>query len=165
MRLLKIILVAALVIAIWSVAGKHRLISIGQPIPRSHQPAADSTVSIAGFVKVVHPDGVDPRSVFIYGAINRPSSCPRWQPSQEGIRSDALATALAAAGIPYVRSDTIGFSSINDSDVEDRLVALQNRERPLVFVNGWAKANPSLDDIIAQYNAIVQPATKPSRVY
>ncbi|MDO5686102.1 MAG: hypothetical protein Q4G42_01735 [Neisseria sp.] len=105
------------------------------------------TSSPSGFVSVAMPDGARPNTVIILA----PQNCP----SDAAQRADALARGLTQAGIPNIRSSSYT-SNIADPTTEQkaalrRAVAVMEGEIPAVFVNGMAKANPSLDEVAAEY--------------
>lgn len=80
-----------------------------------------------------------------------PVNCP----SEAAQRADALAAKLTQMGVPNERSSNYSLN-INDPTAEqraaiDRSVAVLNGDIPAVFVNGMGKANPSADEVLAEY--------------
>lgn len=103
--------------------------------------------SPSGFVPVLMPAGVRPGTVVIMA----PANCP----SDAAQRADALADALARAGIPHVRSSSYAVDLADPSREQiaaaQRATAVIRGQIPAVFVNGMGKANPAADEVIAEY--------------
>ena len=99
-----------------------------------------------GFVELAQPSGADPRKVWIVAAAN----CPK-----EGARrADALASDLAERDVVFERRSNVSFSfEANDPVLFRRIDAMLGGETPIVFVNARIKANPALDDVLAEYRA------------
>lgn len=99
-----------------------------------------------GFVELAQPNGADPRKVWIVAAVN----CPK-----EGAqRADALARDLGERDVAFERRSGVSFSFEDDDPVLFRRInAMLGGETPIVFVNGRIKANPALDDVLAEYRA------------
>ena len=93
------------------------------------------------------PDGTPPNAVVILAPLN----CS----SEEAQRADYLAAALERQRIPVVRSSQYSASSDgSDSAAQanvQRAVSILNGPIPAVFVKGMGKANPSADEVIAEY--------------
>ncbi|HEV2612258.1 MAG TPA: hypothetical protein VGU61_18495 [Noviherbaspirillum sp.] len=97
-----------------------------------------------GFVTLPPFDGAQGKQVVIFA----PENCP-----EDGARrADDLASQLSRMGIPVVRSQHANFS-LTDSSAANKVMAVMNGEIPIVFVKGRAKANPSVDEVIAEYSA------------
>ena len=115
----------------------------------THQPTTgpEAVVSANGFVALPSLAGADPRQVVVFA----PQNCPK----ESARRSDELAQSLVQRNIPSVRSDNATFTFLSDPDpgIKARLNAVMNGELPIVFVNGKGKANPTLDEVIAEYGA------------
>lgn len=100
-----------------------------------------------GFVEVLMPSGFKNSTVYIMA----PKNCPK----EAGQRADALERGLRDLGIPVKRSSS-GSVGPQDSTEEQhnkfkRTVAIIKGEIPAVFINGMAKSNPHLDEIISEY--------------
>lgn len=112
--------------------------------------AAESEASLespSGFVSAAMPNGARPNTVIILA----PQNCP----SDAAQRADSLASQLTQAGIPNIRSSSYA-TNIADPTKEQqaavqRAVNVINGEVPAVFVNGMAKANPTFDDVVSEY--------------
>jgi hypothetical protein len=132
-----------LLIALILYGGHYSYKNYGNAIPGF----SDSNV---GFVEVVMPAGKKNGKVYIMAPIN----CPK----DAGIRADSLERSLRDLGIPVERSSSGKFSSTeNSSEYQKkfkRVVNIINGEVPAVFISGTAKANPTLDEVIAQYNSL-----------
>jgi len=99
-----------------------------------------------GFVAMPAMAGSDPKQVVVFA----PENCP----SEKAQQADDLAQQLASRNIPSVRSHDVSFSSSDmDPAIGVRLNSVMNGELPIVFVNGRGKANPTLEEIIAEYGA------------
>ncbi|HEX5123029.1 MAG TPA: hypothetical protein VFV97_07265 [Rhodanobacteraceae bacterium] len=96
-----------------------------------------------GFVALAQPVGIRPDKVFIFA----PANCPR----EAGQRSDALTQSLADRGVAYSRSAHLSYEPM-DQVMLDRVNAmLAGDNAPIVFVNGRIKANPALEEVVAEY--------------
>jgi len=115
----------------------------------THQPkmGPEAVVSANGFIALPSLAGSDPKQVVVFA----PENCPK----ESARRSDELAQSLVQRNIPSVRSDNATFTFLSDPDpgIKARLNAVMNGELPIVFVNGKGKANPTLDEVIAEYGA------------
>lgn len=114
----------------------------------THQPktGAEAVVSANGFIALPSLAGADPKQVVVFA----PENCPK----EDAQRSDALAQSLVQRNIPSVRSHDVSFTSSDpDPAIGARLNSVMNGEFPIVFVNGRGKANPTLDEVIAEYGA------------
>ena len=111
--------------------------------------AADEA-SPNGFVSVAMPDGAAPNAVVVLAPLNCPSDGAQ--------RADSLASELESRRIPVVRTSRYsarseGFDPDRKASL-DRAVAVLNGEVPAVFVNGMAKSNPSVDEVVAEYRRL-----------
>ena len=69
-------------------------------------------------------------------------------------RADRLADDLSRQGVPVARSHNVSFTIPNgDPGAAGRINAVMNGPLPIVFVRGRAKANASLDEVLAEYRA------------
>lgn len=100
--------------------------------------------SAGGFVPLPGDSGPLAQGVHVIAAEN----CPE----EAGQRADRLAEALAQAGLPVRRGHNVSFSS-SDPAAAQRVVAVLNGELPIVFVHGRVKSNPSLDEVLAEYQS------------
>jgi hypothetical protein len=99
-----------------------------------------------GFVALPAMNNVDPRQVVVFA----PENCP----SDKAQQADDLARQLAARSIPAVRSHDVSFASSDpDPAIGIRLNSVMNGDLPIVFVKGKGKANPTLDEVVAEYGA------------
>lgn len=97
-----------------------------------------------GFLDLATPSGADPRKVWIVAA----ADCPK-----EGARrAEALAHDLSERDVVFERHSSVSFSlGADDPALVRRLDSVLNGETPIVFVNGRIKANPALDEVLAEY--------------
>ena len=106
----------------------------------------EAVVSANGFVALPPLTNADPRQVVVFA----PENCPK----EDAQRSDALAQSLVSRNIPSVRSHDVSFTSSDpDPAIGARINAVMNGEFPIVFVKSKGKANPTLDEVIAEYGA------------
>jgi hypothetical protein len=96
-----------------------------------------------GFVQIPAPDGQASRGIVIFA----PANCP----SDAAQRAEALARYLSAQGVPYVRSQNAEFGSLASQDEVSKVLSVMNGPVPVVFVNGKAKANPTPEEVVAEY--------------
>ena len=89
------------------------------------------------------PDGMSPHGVVVFA----PENCP----SDAAQRAYALISDLGSRGVPVVRASTASFSTLPDTETQQRVLSVMNGPIPIVFVNGRAKGNPSLEDVVAEY--------------
>jgi hypothetical protein len=144
MNLLKTVMGVIMVIAVLTVFGQIRqkvnLAAASAPVTA----AADHPLSAAGFFLLSREDARNPRVT-----IMSPPNCP----SDEARRAQALAESLKAVGIPCELKQEIGFTFTNPDDVARVNKSMANLATPLVLVRGWAKGNPSAQDVIVQFQA------------
>jgi len=103
--------------------------------------------SVNGFLALPTLVNSSSGQVIVYA----PENCP----SEKARQADELARQLASRNIPSLRSHDVSFSSTDpDPSIGERLNSVMNGELPIVFVNGKGKANPTLDEVIAEYGAV-----------
>lgn len=96
-----------------------------------------------GFVELpASPDGQDSGTVYVVAAEN----CPH----EEAQRADRLAKELSNQNISVQRTHHISFSTLTEASQAERVSAVMNGELPIVFINGRAKSNPSLDEVLKE---------------
>ena len=101
--------------------------------------------SETSFVTVPMPDEVEPDKVVVSGLLNCPHS---------GQTTRSVLDKLTAAQIPYKHITSFGFSNADDWLGLQRLNEIIKRGAPVVFVNGKAKANPTPEEVIAEYRKL-----------
>lgn len=111
------------------------------------QTGRTSQESPNGFIEVAMPDGARNNTVLIFAPVNCPSDAAQ--------RADDLADKLTRLGIPNMRSSSFS-SSINNPTKEqregvERAVSVMNGAIPAVFINGMAKANPTVEEVAAEF--------------
>jgi hypothetical protein len=129
-------------LAIVAVAG------VGYHVWHKQQTQAEAapTTAISEFVEVPAPAGLVGHEVLILA----PKNCP----SDAAQRADAMARELAERDIPVTRSDNVSWNiSAPEPEAIARINTLMAGEIPTVFVNGKAKANPSLEEVLREYQA------------
>lgn len=116
-----------------------------------HQAAAQADAvmteaSSAGFLALPMPVGVSDSEVVVFA----PANCP----SDAAQRAELLAQALTEKGVPFRRSQSASFDIVNpEPQAVAALERVMNGTIPIVFVRGKGKANPSLDEVLAEYRA------------
>lgn len=116
---------------------------------RTEGPAAqagEAGAASRGFVPLPAFAGSSGRAVVIFA----PENCPE----DAGRRADALADQLGRSGVPVSRLSHVSFT-MNDADpaTVQRINAVMTGTIPIVVVRGRAKANPTLDEVMAEYSA------------
>lgn len=103
--------------------------------------------STNGFVDAVMPQGAPSNTVIILAPVNCPSDAAR--------RADNLADQLKRMDIPAVRRAEYSVHFIDASPEQEagmqRAVEVLKGDIPAVFINGRAKANPTADDVVAEF--------------
>ncbi|HKK04783.1 MAG TPA: hypothetical protein VKA50_02945 [Gammaproteobacteria bacterium] len=131
--------IAALVIA---GAGYHFW---SQHQEANQQQAVLDSADASGFIALPPAAGVDPDKVLILAAPNCPKAGAQ--------RAAALAEALAARGIPFVQSGHISFKASPDHIPDrKRMDSVMLGPTPVVLIHGRGRANPSLEDVLAEYS-------------
>ena len=109
---------------------------------QANKPATGPSTN--GFVALPALAGSSPGQVIVFA----PENCS----SEKAQQADELARQLAARNIPAVRSHEASFTSSDpDPSIGIRLDSVMKGELPIVFVNGRGKANPTLEEILAEY--------------
>lgn len=115
----------------------------------THKPAAGGpgSVNANGFMLMLPLDAPPAEAVLILA----PENCP----SAMAQRADSLAYSLSYKGIPFARSSRAGFTFTEDPGraVLDKINSVMGGEGPVVFVKDRAKANPTLEEVVAEYEA------------
>ena len=108
---------------------------------------AGSDVVETGFVPVPSPSGTKRNQVLIFAAVNCPKDAAR--------RAADLAAELGRRGISHIRLEHADFEWVENPDpaVLARLETVMRGEIPIVFINGRGKANPGIDEVVAEYRA------------
>jgi len=139
----QIAIVAAIAWVAWLAWHKH--------LDRVEAASLAAITDERGFLELAPPTGFSTNQVLIVAAQN----CPR----EGAVRADKLAREMAEQGIPYVRSSSIAFTPPDPADIDrfvERHNKVMNSEVPIVFVNGKVKSNPSLDEVIAEYQSVAR---------
>jgi hypothetical protein len=122
---------------------------------KSGNNAGNSNTSVAaidvghGFVSVFMPDGSSPNEAYVLSPINCTSA--------EVAIGNKLADDLEAAGISAKRSESFRVHVENATDEQNAAInkstdLLNSGDPPIVFINGYGKARPSVDEVLAVYN-------------
>lgn len=98
-----------------------------------------------GFVPIATADGATSGSVLILAAQHCPSAQAR--------RADALAAQLTQLGIPNRRASAYVISHVTPGQTSllRRTNEVLTGEIPIVIIDGMAKANPSVEEVAAEY--------------
>jgi hypothetical protein len=117
------------------------------PFASSEESAADANSS-ARFEQVVMPSRLPADTVWIFAH----RDCP----TPDRKRAETLAAELQRLGIPHVYEDQASFTGLDQQTQESpewqqtrRL--LESGSYPVVMLDGVGKANPELNEVIAEY--------------
>lgn len=101
---------------------------------------------VNGFIDVLMPDGAPPHAVLVFAPVNCPSDGAK--------RADEMSKELTARGIPNIRASNYYASSLkpDQTDLIKRTYVVLGGTIPTVMVDGKGKANPTLDEIAAEYH-------------
>jgi len=103
--------------------------------------------SANGFIPATMPAGANTNTVMILAPLNCPS-----EGAQRAILLEAQLTHL---GIPNVRTSHYSINIKNPTqeqqDAVQRALNVLNGEIPAVFINGMAKSNPTIDEVVSEY--------------
>ena len=135
MGVLKLLLVVALVMVGYHWWHKHRDVFATNGAQASDE---------AGFVPVPQPRGTSLDRVLIFA--------PRDCPSAEAQRARELSQALADHGVPHGLLDQADFD-LQSPEQAASVHRVMEGTIPIVFVHGRGKANPTLDEVLAEYDA------------
>jgi hypothetical protein len=105
--------------------------------------ASQGTDGAGGFAAIPLPDGVSAHGVVIFA----PENCP----SEAAQRARRLASHLSAERIPYRETSRANFSTLASQAEANRVMSVMNGPVPVVYVNGRAKANPTPEEVVAEY--------------
>ncbi|MGA2017667.1 MAG: hypothetical protein ABSH26_11990 [Opitutaceae bacterium] len=136
MRILKYAVLVVVVVLSYHYWRKHH------PSDEDAGIVAPADVSKNGFVELA-PGNNAPLGVVLIFA---PPDCQR----EEARRADELQELLTNAGIPSKRTETLGFSFQGAVDAELFDTVMTGR-MPVVFVNGRAKNDPRVAEVVAEY--------------
>jgi hypothetical protein len=100
-----------------------------------------------GFVPVATSAGAAPDVAVILAALN----CP----SVQAKRADSMASQLSQMGIPNQRANNYSVTGVprDQMPLLMRTNVVLTGEIPIVIINGMAKANPTVDEVVAEYRA------------
>jgi hypothetical protein len=102
-----------------------------------------------GFVTMPPVEGQSTDAVLVIAAEN----CPH----EDAQRADSLAEDLSRKGVPVIRTHTVSFNlSAPDNSVAERINSVMNGSLPIVFVHGRAKPNPTLEEVVAEYQGSIR---------
>lgn len=107
----------------------------------------DDYVSEYGFISLPKPTHLDTDSVIILAAKNCTKEAAR--------RANQLASDLDNRNIPYTRANRIGFKNV-DPSIKKRLDSVLKGPLPIVLIDGRGKANPTLNEVLSEYDAIYE---------
>ncbi|MEL1265753.1 hypothetical protein [Pseudoxanthomonas putridarboris] len=139
-----VMVITVAVLALREYVPKQAVQAVVDKVSGNAAPAARGD-SRHGFVDIPLPDGQSGYHVVIFAPPNCPSEAAR--------RADLLAQYLDREGIPYARASSADFSTLRSQEEANRVMAVMNGSIPVVFVRHRARANPSPDDVVAEYRA------------
>jgi hypothetical protein len=100
--------------------------------------------STNGFTFIPMPDGMPPRGIVIFA----PQNCP----SDAAQRARKLADYLSTHHLAYANSSSANYSNLSSQAEVNQVTAVMNGKIPIVYVNGKAKANPTPEEVVAEFN-------------
>jgi hypothetical protein len=121
----------------------------------THRPANFGTASTEpspnGFIATAMPEGARENTVLILAPVNCPSKAAQ--------RADALSRELTKMSIPNKRGNSFSLKISNPTPEQQasmqQAVGVLRGEIPAVFVNGMGKANPTAEEVAAEYERTV----------
>ena len=138
MNVLKGLVVLAVAFGAYHWWHKHQTQSTADDAQASSQEAG------TGFVYFPRPSNTSMGVVLIYAPAHCPSATAR--------RASALAQRLEELDIPHAVLQEATFDvDGSDQAVMARIKSVMEGDGPPVFVRGRAKANPSIDEVVAEY--------------
>lgn len=105
--------------------------------------SAAGDASAQGFQAMPMPDGVPSRGVIVFA----PKHCT----SDAARRTEQLVSHLSKQRIAYVRTDQASYNSLTSPEEASRVMSVMNGPVPIVYVNGRAKANPTPQEVVAEF--------------
>lgn len=114
---------------------------------QEHIQQGEDYVSEYGFVSLPKPTNLDTDSVIILAAKN----CTK----EAALRAEQLATDLASRNISYTRASRISFENFAPS-LKNRIDSVLRGPLPIVLIDGRGKANPTLNEVLSEYDAIYE---------
>jgi hypothetical protein len=143
MQLVKLVLIAAISYGAYSYWSEQRALKSQSALGIANS-SSDTARSTSGFIEMPTPQGHSAQSVIVFA----PPNCPE----EAGVRADEMMRRLGQEGIPAVRASSANFSGENINVTQ--INSVMAGELPAVFVYGTGKANPSIEDTIAQYRKL-----------
>lgn len=104
---------------------------------------AEGVLREGGFISIPVPDEMSSSGVVIFA--------PRDCPSEAAHRAERLASFLKERGIGFTRLQSASYNSLTSKEEAQRVMAVMNGDIPIVYVNGRAKANPTPEEVEAEY--------------
>lgn len=136
MNLNKLLLVLAIGAGAYHYSQRHRY----EDSPESMDISSNAS---SGFVSLPAVLEQSPSGVFVVAAQN----CPR----ADAQRADRLAEELSRIGVTVVRTHSVDFDTTNAGQADlDKINRVMTGQLPVVFVGGRAKANPTLEEVVAE---------------
>ena len=123
------------------------IIGLGVTAYNYYQAPEAEYVSKNGFVSLPKPSNFNTDSVIIFAAQNCTKAAAR--------RADSLAAELSSRNIPYTRASRASFSNY-DPSLKKQLDSVMRGTLPIVFIDDMAKANPTLEEVLAEFDAIYE---------
>ena len=111
-----------------------------------YQPDA-AYVSETGFVTIPKPSNFKADTVVVIAAKNCTKAAAR--------RADQLVDELERRGVPHTRAHRASFNNFNPS-MKSQLDSVMRGSPPIVLINSMGKSNPTLNDVLSEYNSIYE---------
>lgn len=137
MRLIHVVVLAAVVYAGYSYWDKKT--------GSNDLSVSGAEYSENGFVLLPGIQGQEEGTVYVIS----PPGCPK----ESAVRARELARDLQEQGIPVIETGDVNFSFSEQppDEVVERMDGVMRGEIPIVLLNGHGKANPSLEEVVAEF--------------
>ena len=108
---------------------------------------SSSQITSNGFAYLPSADRQNSKTVYVVAAEN----CPH----EDAQRADHMASDLSQKGIPVERIHDVQFiiPGQPDSSTMARISSIMEGPLPIVFISGRAKSNPSIEEVVAEFNS------------
>lgn len=108
---------------------------------------SDEEKSEYGFVKLPRLKNIKSDSVIIFA----PKNCTK----EAARRADQLADDLKQHKISVLRSNRASFENF-DISMQSKVDGVMRGQVPIVIIDNWGKANPTLEEVVSEYNSIYE---------
>ena len=132
MKLIKFLFLIGVILTVWYLWQHY-----------SEIPQSDVEVADTGFMQVAWIQDASPNEVIVMG--------PTWN-SPTGRRTRQLVWDLEAQDIPCRFVTSVQNIQQGDQELTQAWNTVMQGMPPIVYINGKAKANPTLEDVVTEYH-------------